>query len=118
MSFSSFFSEQARKPSGLFGRFVMSLVFDKGNAFLNSFADELMSVQPNDRILEIGFGTGKLIQRMAKQLQDGLIEGVDFSSTMASIAQKRNQKYIARGIVKLIEGRFDATDFKRQLSQD
>jgi len=34
MSFSTYFSEQARKPSGLFGRVVMPIVFDRGNAFL------------------------------------------------------------------------------------
>lgn len=70
-----------------------------------------MSVQPGDRILEIGFGTGKLIQTMAKQINHGLIEGVDFSGTMLSVARKRNRTHIANGIVKLIEGNFDAMDF-------
>lgn len=112
MSFSSFFSEQARKPSGLFGRFFMSLVFDKGNAFLNNLVNELMAVKPDDHILEIGFGTGKLIHTMAKKLNGGLIEGVDFSNTMLSVAQKRNQKFIDAGIVKLFEGNFDELPFK------
>ncbi len=61
MSFSSFFSQQARKPAGLFGRFVMSTIFNKGNADLNGFVKELMAVQKNDSILEIGFGTGQLM---------------------------------------------------------
>ncbi len=90
----------------------MSLVFDKGNAFLNSFANELMSVKPNDRILEIGFGTGKLIHTMAKQLDGGLIQGVDFSSTMVSIAQKRNQKFITSGLVNLHEGNFEEISYE------
>jgi hypothetical protein len=34
MDFSKFFSEQARKPSGIFGQVVMSAVFDIGNAFI------------------------------------------------------------------------------------
>jgi len=107
MSFSSFFSEQARKPSGWFGKIVMTLVFDKGNAFLNAMVNELMSIQPKDRILEIGFGTGKLIQTMAQHLEGGRIEGVDLSSTMLSVARKRNQKFIDAGTVKLFEGNFD-----------
>lgn len=57
MNFSRFFSEQARKPNGLFGRIVMSIVFDQGNAFLNDFVEELMSVQNDDHIIEIGMGT-------------------------------------------------------------
>jgi len=68
---------------------------------------ELMSVQVNDRIIEIGFGTGKLIRKMAKHIDSGLIEGVDLSSTMVSIAQKRNKNDIAEGKVKIIESNFD-----------
>ena len=54
MIFSTFFSEQAKEPGGLFCRMVMSIVFEKGNAFLNDFVSELMSVQADDRIIEIG----------------------------------------------------------------
>ena len=92
----TFFSEQARKPTGLFGRFIMSIVFNIGNVNLNRFVIEQMSVQENDHILEIGFGTGKLIYEMAKQIDKGLIEGIDFSSTMVATAQRRNQKQIKK----------------------
>ena len=114
MSFSRFFSEQARKPTGLFGRLVMSIIFDKGNANINRFVYELMSVRKDDHILEIGFGTGKLIYKMAKRIDKGLIEGVDFSSTMVSIAQRRNKKHIAKGKVKIIKGDFDEISFQKE----
>ncbi len=48
MSFSSFFSEQARKPKGMFGRVVMSAVFNIGNATLNDLVSEMMAVQDHD----------------------------------------------------------------------
>ena len=92
MSFSTYFSEQARKPSGPFGRIVMPVVFDRGNAFLNGLVNSLIAVQPNDRVLEIGCGTGKLVDIMAKNMDKGIISGIDFSSTMVKIAQKRNKK--------------------------
>ena len=114
MNFSTFFSEQARRPGGLFGRMVMSIVFDKGNAFLNDFVSELMSAQADDRIIEIGFGTGKLIYKMAQQIDKGLIEGVDFSKVMVSIAQKRNKKNIAKGMVKIFEGNFDKMPYEKE----
>lgn len=107
MCLSSFFSDQARRPKGLFGKFIMSLIFSKGNAALNAFTYELMSVQKDDKILEIGFGTGNLIHKMAGQIDKGFIEGIDFSSTMMSIAQKKNEKYIKSGKVKLFEANFD-----------
>ena len=113
MNFSTFFTEQARKPAGLFGRFVMSIIFDQGNAFLNGFVNELMSVQIDDRIIEIGFGTGKLIYKMAQKIETGLIEGIDFSNTMVSIAQKRNKRNIANGKVTIIEGNFDEIPYEK-----
>lgn len=85
----------------------MSLIFDRGNAFLNDFVNELMAAQADDRIIEIGFGTGKLIYKMAQQIDQGCIEGVDFSKEMVSIALKRNKRYIANGKVKIKKGNFD-----------
>jgi ubiquinone/menaquinone biosynthesis C-methylase UbiE len=114
MNFSSFFSEQARRPDGLFGRMVMSIVFDRGNAFLNDFVNELMSVQIDDRIIEIGHGTGKLIYRMAQHIDKGSIEGVDYSKVMVSIARKRNKKNITDGKVKILEGNFDEMPFEKE----
>ena len=90
----------------------MSIIFDKGNAGLNSFVNELMSVQPDDQILEIGFGTGKLIYKMVQQINNGCIVGVDFSDTMISIAQKKNRKHIDKGKVKLFCGNFDEMTFE------
>ena len=114
MNFSNFFSEQARKPDGIFGRIVMSMVFDRGNAFLNDFVNDLMSVQNDDRIIEIGFGTGKLVYRMAQQIENGLIEGIDFSKVMVSIARKRNKKNITNGKVKILEGNFDEVPYEKE----
>ena len=112
MGFAKFFAQQARKPSGLFGRFVMSRIFEKGNAFLNHCVKEIIAVNANDRILEIGFGTGQLIYDMAQHMNKGIIEGIEFSDEMISIAKKRNKKYITEGKVKILKGNFDEVEFE------
>jgi ubiquinone/menaquinone biosynthesis C-methylase UbiE len=112
MSFSTFFSEQARKPSGLFGKLIMSAVFDIGNAFLNRFVSELLSIQSGDHVLDIGCGTGKLISSLASQANDGYFEGVDYSDTMVLRARRRNKKNIKIGKVKIIGGNFDQLLYK------
>lgn len=112
MGFSTFFSEQARRPSGVFGRFVMSVIFDRGNAFLNGLVLEAMAVQNGDRVLEIGCGTGRLIGEMAKSNDRGYIEGVDFSDAMVAIADKRNQRNIAREVVGITRSDFDELDYE------
>ncbi|NNG01123.1 MAG: class I SAM-dependent methyltransferase [Desulfobacteraceae bacterium] len=113
MGLSAFFSSQARKPSGLFGRLVMSAVFNIGNANINRFVYEMMSVKENDHILEIGFGTGKLMYEMAGHIDTGLIEGVDFSEDMVSIARRKNKGYLAEGKVRIHKGNFDDMPFRK-----
>jgi SAM-dependent methyltransferase len=65
MRFSNFFSKQAQKPSGWFGRLVMSRIFDIGNARLNRLVYQILMPQPGDHILDLGCGTGKLIHNIA-----------------------------------------------------
>jgi SAM-dependent methyltransferase len=107
MGLQRFFSKQARMPTGWFGRWVMSVIFDKGNAVLNDFVKELLSLRRNDHVLEIGFGTGKLIREMAQSVDRGRIEGIDFSATMADMAARRNRRNIAMGRVKIEHGDFE-----------
>ncbi|MCP4545269.1 MAG: class I SAM-dependent methyltransferase [bacterium] len=113
MGFSTFFSKQARKPSGLFGRLIMSAIFDRGNAFLNGFMFEALAVQKDDRILEIGCGTGRMIGEMAKSAKRGYVEGIDFSDEMVAIARRKNCRSIANGQVQITEGDIDTHDYER-----
>lgn len=112
MSFRTFFSKQARKPTGLWGRLIMSRIFDQGNTVLNDFIRELLTLQEDDHVLEIGFGTGKLINEIARQTHRGLVEGIDLSSTMLEMAKERNKEYIAKGRVKVVLGDFDQMEYR------
>ena len=91
----------------------MPIIFDRGNAFLNSFVYDVIGIKPDDRILEIGCGTGSLIKEMAEKLENGFIEGIDFSSQMVMIAKRKNRKHIARGAVNITEDHFDDHSFKK-----
>jgi len=112
MNYSTYFSKQARKPTGIFGRFFMSRVFEKGNVELNDLMYESLSIQRNDHILEIGFGTGKLIKKIAARLDNGIVEGIDFSDSMVAIAQKKNRTHIKNGKVMIHLGDFDEHPFE------
>ena len=115
MSLSTFFYNQARKPSGLFGKIFMSVIFNKGNKTLNTFVYELLSVEKNDRIFEIGFGTGRLMNKIAGKIEDGCIQGTDFSEAMVSLARKRNKKHIQDGKIKLFMADFDNMPVEKEL---
>lgn len=105
-------SSQLRKPSGLVGRFIMSKIFTTGNADLNTFVKECLELKSRDHILEIGFGPGALIHDMAKTINDGKIEGIDFSETMLKKASSVNKAHIASGKVALHKGDCSSLPFE------
>lgn len=104
VNMATFFSRQARKPAGLFGRWIMSSIFDIGNKRLNRFVYDVLAPQAGDHILEVGCGTGKLVERIARQIDGCVVEGIDFSLSMASLARRKNKKHIAKGKVYIHEG--------------
>jgi ubiquinone/menaquinone biosynthesis C-methylase UbiE len=111
MNFASFFSNQARKPSGLFGRFVAAPLFIKGNAEMNAFIFDHLPLRDGDHVLEVGFGPGALIHALARHVGRGRVEGVDFAETMLAAAQRKNKRHIRAGKVALHLGDFDALTF-------
>lgn len=103
-----FFSRQARKPSGWFGRFVATRIFDKGNDGLNTLMLDVIAPESGHSVLEIGFGCGNVIREVADRIGDGYVEGIDFSDAMIHVATKRNDRHIKAGRVNLRHGDFDA----------
>jgi len=107
MDYKTYFSRQARKPAGIFGRFYMARLFEKRNAELNSFIFKMLSTGKNDHVLEIGFGTGSLMKKIADSLENGVVEGIDFSELMVAMAQRKNRKHIKNGKAKIHSGNFN-----------
>lgn len=104
------FRDRFRQPQGAIGRWAGRLMAIANNG-MNTFTAGLMDVQPGDRILEIGFGPGRLIERLAAEAKAGVIAGVDPSEIMLEQATRRNQESIAEGRVQLREGTVSALPF-------
>ena len=71
------------------GGFFLGPLWNWRNKALNDFALLHLETQPDDLILEVGFGGGYLIRQMAKKVQSGLICGVDLSNTLVKKAKKK-----------------------------
>lgn len=93
-------TSQFMRPSGWRGQFVGHLMAAK-NAAMNRLAVELLNVEPDDHILEIGFGSGAAIAKAAARLTSGLIHGVDVSDVMLRQARRRNRQIIKDGRVEI-----------------
>jgi len=118
MILAKFIAKQLRKPSGLFGKYLLTRALNKANKVMNNSVLHLLQVQPDDRILEIGFGGGDLLTRIAKQLESGVVTGVDFSSDMIEIGRRRFQSFIKNGKLELHLAdasvlQFDANSFNK-----
>lgn len=98
----SFYSQFAH-PTGWLGNLVGTIMALK-NRERNTWTISLLEIQPNDEILEIGFGPGWAIQQAAKLTPNGHIHGIDLSQTMLDQAKKRNTSAIRNGQVTLQQG--------------
>jgi SAM-dependent methyltransferase len=80
-------------------------------AAANETALELLDLQPEDHVLEVGFGHGATIARAAAAVSRGFVAGVDPSIAMCRIATRRNQAAIAGGRVELREASVESMPY-------
>lgn len=100
-SITSYLANQARKPSGWFGRIVAPRVFNRENSDMEDFGLELMNPNQNDQILEIGFGNGRLISEIIRELKGGKVCGIDISDEMVELAYKKNAQWTKNGVLEI-----------------
>ena len=89
MALLRFVAGQLRKPSGFIGRRVVARMLNAGNRPMNRLTLACLALTPDDRVIEVGFGGGDLINRMASVVTHGCIVGVDFSPEMVEVCTKR-----------------------------
>ncbi|KRF07477.1 MULTISPECIES: class I SAM-dependent methyltransferase [Nocardioides] len=61
------------------------------------WAVELMDVQPNDQVLEIGCGPGAGAELICSKLESGKLFAIDRSESGVDRTKRRNQKYVDAG---------------------
>jgi cyclopropane fatty-acyl-phospholipid synthase-like methyltransferase len=88
-----FIAQQSRCPTGLLPRLI-GYIMSVETATANEEALTLLDLQPSDRVLEVGFGHGRTIERVAPALAMGFIAGIDLSEEMA---ERRCRRLIRHG---------------------
>ena len=105
-----FQAKQLGNPNGLFAK-IFGPLWNRRNAALNDLAFAQLDLQPDDRLLEVGFGGGYLMQRTLAQVPDGFLAGVDISPAMLSAAQKRFRTQFATEKLELRCARAESLPF-------
>lgn len=102
---------QTRKPNGLLGRW-MGLLMNWRHRPLSKWTIELMKIQPDDFVLDIGCGGGMAIKEITKIATNGFVAGVDYSETMVKQALKHNAAAVCATRVEIKNGSISNLPFK------
>ena len=98
------------RPEGILGR-LGGVIMARTNDDCGAWVIDLFKVMPNDRVLEVGFGPGVVIQRLAKRGVAGHVAGIDLSREMVEQARSRNTAAVQHGRVELRRGSVESLPF-------
>jgi SAM-dependent methyltransferase len=109
--FNKMIASQFRKPSGILGHYTAFFMKKRNRDYYGKVID-LLGIQDNDSILEVGCGAGLAIQLIVSQNPECQIDGLDFSPLMVRKAERNNRHGIRQGRVKIISGDISDYSFK------
>lgn len=104
------FTRAFGRPQGLLGR-LGGVIMARMNADCGAWVTDLLEVRASDAVLEIGFGPGVIIQRLAKLASSGRVAGLDQSQEMLEQASARNATAIQSERVDLRRGSVEGLPF-------
>jgi arsenite methyltransferase len=99
-----FFARQLARPSGWFGRLFMSRWLERANTEMNALAVEALALTAEDRLLEVGFGSGFLLAKVLEEGSCAYVAGIDLSVEMVSLATRRFRIQIETGRADIRQG--------------
>jgi SAM-dependent methyltransferase len=103
--------KQMQYPRGVFGKILFAWMTRMTIAHAR-LTVELMDIQPDEDIIEIGFGNGANIKLLLQRAVRGSVTGVEISETAIEMASKKNAKAISEGRVKLHKAAGNALPFE------
>ncbi|HEV2146343.1 MAG TPA: class I SAM-dependent methyltransferase [Longimicrobiaceae bacterium] len=106
----AFLARQLARPTGLFGRWIMAPLLNRGNRAMNRLTLEQLALTPDDRVLEIGFGGGDLLHQILA-LPGSFAAGLDLSAEMVARAQRRFRSAVRARRLHLQQGTIEALPF-------
>jgi SAM-dependent methyltransferase len=102
--------KQLQHPKGMLGKALFGWMTPKTIEHARWTAD-LMNVQREDDVLEVGFGNGANIALLAERATNGHVRGAEISKTAIEMASKKNARAITEGRVSLHEAPGGALPF-------
>lgn len=105
--FQKLIAKQLARPTGIIGRLFTARWLNKANAQMNQLTLEQLAIEPGDRVLEIGFGGGDLLERILSSTQADFVAGIDLSTEMVQLASDRLQHFVREGKLGVRSGEIE-----------
>lgn len=112
MIFKKNVASQARKPKGLFGRFLIKMM-NKVHAELWKWGLSHVNIKSEYIILDVGCGGGVNVHNFAKIATKGKIYGIDYSELSVKMAKKLNKRFIKEGRVEIKQASVSSLPFEK-----
>lgn len=91
MGFAAAAYRQFHRPAGVLGSVAGWIMAHRpSNVARNCWTVDLLQVRETDHVLEIGFGPGIALERVARRATKGRVVGIDHSALMRRRAVRRN----------------------------
>lgn len=97
------FFENTRKPEGLGGKLMLSMM-NVGHRALADWGLQFAEIAKDASILDCGCGGGANIRTMLKKCPNGEVKGVDYSPVSVEKAKKVNEDTILNGRCVILQG--------------
>lgn len=106
-----FIAKQSRCPTGLLG-WLIGRIMESETTAENDATLERLDLRSTDRVLEVGFGPGRALERVAGMVTAGTVAGVEVSEEMLRMATRRCKRLIREGRVELRLGTAEKLPFE------
>lgn len=108
MRFNRWLVDQLSRPSSIFTGWLLAAIWNRRNRALNDFALAALDLSAGERVLEVGFGGGYLLEKMSAILSEGLAAGIDASPALVGLARRRFGGQIRTGRMDIQTGLAEA----------
>jgi len=98
-----FIARQAERPTGLLGR-ALGAIMALETRSLNDEVLQRLAIAPSERILEIGFGHGRTLERAANANTGARFAGIDHAQDMVAMVARRAHRLVEAGRLELRAG--------------
>ena len=90
------FFDNTRKPDGLGGKLMVSLM-NVGHRSLAHWGMQFLPLSPDARVLDCGCGGGANLKKLLKRCPQGIVKGIDYSAVSVEKSRKLNDAAIREG---------------------